>query len=202
MNFKYSVGDVINNLEILGLDGKSNAGVRLYKVRCLLCGSVKQKRLQAIQRAKSCGCMKNFRDAKVAGSGRRTADGTRLEINTIISIYKSNAKKRDIEFSISYVDFEEIVDSPCYFCGDKGVNILRKRGYSEYRYTGIDRVDNDLGYIKSNCVPCCAWCNRAKNSGTLYNFIDKCKKISKRIEMDEVYLDIARTRITDALTDE
>ena len=197
MNFKYSRGDVIGNLEIVGLSGTTKSGVRLYSVLCLLCGSVTDKRLQTIDNAKSCGCMQSKRGVKAFGSGRRTAEGTRVEINTLISIYKSNAKKRNIIFDLTYHQFEALVDSRCYFCGDAGGNTLRKKNYDDYNYTGIDRIDNEVGYLPSNCVPCCSWCNRAKNNGTLENFIDKCKKVVSKAELDESYFNIAKERIED-----
>lgn len=201
MKFKYSEGDVVGNLEIKGLGSTSKSGTRLYRVLCLLCGSVTDKRLQSIERAKSCGCMQSKRDRKVVDSGRRTAEGTRVEINTLMSVYKSNARKRGISFDLSYAQFETLVDSECYFCGDNGGNTLRKRGYDVYSYTGIDRVDNSVGYLPSNCISCCSWCSRAKNNGTLANFVDKCKKITSRIELDENYFNIAESRINQALNE-
>ena len=195
MKFKYSSGDVVGNLEIKGLGGTSKSGTRLYRVLCLLCGSVTDKRLQTIEKAKSCGCMQSKRSRRFAGSGRRTPEGTRVEINNLISIYKSNARKRGISFDLTYTQFETLVDSECYFCGDIGGNTLRKRGYNDYNYTGIDRIDNSVGYLPSNCIPCCSWCNRAKNNGTLENFVDKCRKVVSRIEMDENYFNISKNRI-------
>ena len=197
--FKYSEGDVVGNLEIKGLGGTSKSGTRLYSVLCLLCGSVTDKRLQTIEMAQSCGCMQSKRSRRVVGSGRRSAEGTRVEINNLISIYKSNARKRDVPFDLTYIQFETLVDSECYFCGDTGGNTLRKRGYNDYSYTGIDRVDNSVGYLPSNCVSCCSWCNRAKNNGTLSNFVDKCKKITSRIEMDDNYFDIGSKRILESV---
>ena len=199
MKFKYSDDDVVGNLEIKGLGITSKSGVRLYSVLCLLCGSVTDKRLQTIERAKSCGCMQSKRDIKPCGSGRKTAEWTRFEINTLISIYKSNARKRGIPFDLTYIQFETLVDSECYFCGDTGGNTLRKKGYNEYSYTGIDRIDNSVGYLPSNCISCCSWCNRAKNNGTLANFVDKCKKITSRIELDDNYFNIAEKRIQEAV---
>lgn len=202
MKFKYSEGDVVGNLEIKGLSGTSKSGTRLYSVLCLLCGSVTDKRLQTIEMAQSCGCMQSKRDRKVVGSGRRSAEGTRVEINNLISIYKSNARKRGVSFDLTYTQFETLVDGECYFCGDTGGNTLRKRGYNVYSYTGIDRVDNSVGYLPSNCVSCCSWCNRAKNNGTLSNFVDKCKKITSRIEKDAEYFDISSKRISEINKDE
>ena len=202
MKFKYSEGDVVGNLEIKGLGGTSKSGVRLYSVLCLLCGSVTDKRLQTIEKAKSCGCMQSKRGRRVVGSGRRSAEWTRVEINNLISIYKSNARKRGVSFDLTYTQFETLVDGECYFCGDIGGNTLRKRGYNDYSYNGIDRVDNSVGYLPSNCISCCSWCNRAKNNGTLANFVDKCKKIASRIEMDDKYFDIGAERMRNHIKNE
>ena len=196
--FKYSEGDVVGNLEIKGLGGTSKSGTRLYSVLCLLCGSVTDKRLQTIEMAQSCGCMQSKRSRRVVGSGRRSAEGTRVEINNLISIYKSNARKRGVSFDLTYAQFETLVDGECYFCGDIGGNTLRKRGYNDYSYNGIDRIDNSVGYLPSNCISCCSWCNRAKNNGTLANFVDKCKKIASRIEMEEKYFDIGVNRMQES----
>ena len=193
--FKYSEGDVVGNLEIKGLGGTSKSGTRLYSVLCLLCGSVTDKRLQTIEMAQSCGCMQSKRGRRVVGSGRRSAEGTRVEINNLISIYKSNARKRGVSFDLTYAQFETLVDGECYFCGDIGRNTLRKRGYNDYSYNGIDRIDNSVGYITNNCISCCSWCNRAKNNGTLANFEKKKKKIASRIEMEEKYFYIGASRM-------
>ena len=67
---------------------------------------------------------------------------------------------------------------------------------------GIDRVDNSVGYLPSNCISCCSWCNRAKNNGTLANFVDKCKKIASRIELDDNYFDIGAERMRNHIKSE
>lgn len=33
-----------------------------------------------------------------------------------------------------------------------------------YFYNGIDRKDNDIGYVIENCVSCCDECNKAKRN--------------------------------------
>ena len=198
MRFKYCSGDVIGNLEVVGLGDVSSAGIRLYTVKCLLCESVTDKRLQTIQNAKSCGCMQRRRYGKVPGSGKRTPKGTRVEINTLLSIYKSNSKKRGVLFDLSYKDFVYLVDGDCFLCGEYGSNTVRKKNYKDYYYNGIDRINNNAGYVEGNCVTSCSWCNRAKNNGTLENFIGKCKKIASNIELDETYFNIAKERIENA----
>ena len=74
------------------------------------------------------------------------------------SHYKSDAKRRDKEFILSIDEFDNITSKPCYICG-KYTN-----GSS---YSGIDRLDNEIGYVLSNCIPCCDKCNRIKYTYTL-----------------------------------
>lgn len=49
----------------------------------------------------------------------------------------------------------------------------------DYTYNGIDRVNNDIGYIKNNCIPCCKICNRAKNSMSYDDFLNWIKILVK-----------------------
>ena len=38
------------------------------------------------------------------------------------------------------------------------------KGRPSFIYTGIDRMDNDLGYTTENTVPCCTTCNMLKGT--------------------------------------
>lgn len=67
----------------------------------------------------------------------------------IYSHYKQDALKRGYEFSLTREEFTGIVTRPCYMCDYTGV-------------TGIDRKDNKIGYISSNCMSCCYSCNMSK----------------------------------------
>ncbi len=70
--------------------------------------------------------------------------------------YIYNAKKRKKSFKLSEEEFNSIVTSNCFYCGKPP-----KEG--EYG-NGIDRINNDLGYEISNCVPCCSPCNYLKGA--------------------------------------
>ena len=52
----------------------------------------------------------------------------------------------------------------CYY-GDCKVNLQ----YTEYQddLATIERLDNSIGHIKSNCVLCCVQCNKSKKSNEL-----------------------------------
>lgn len=85
---------------------------------------------------------------------------------------KSDAAAAMREFSIDLEWFAIQCHMPCHYCGRIDVNKISvksrsaKGGYivKDFRYNGIDRKDNSIGYTKENCVPCCVVCNRGKNS--------------------------------------
>lgn len=67
-----------------------------------------------------------------------------------------DAKRRGIEFNLIYEDWLEEVSKPCAYCSNKLYN------KSEHG-SGVDRKDNNLGYVKGNIVSCCKICNQIKN---------------------------------------
>ncbi len=77
----------------------------------------------------------------------------------------SQAKHRGIHVSITYSEFEIIVSQPC--------------AYGSSRNVGIDRVDNQQGYVVGNCVPCCYKHNLLKGS---YFTFEEMRKIVATID--------------------
>jgi len=86
--------------------------------------------------------------------------------------YKKSSKKRDIKFDLPKKFFFEMIQSHCHYCGENPMNT--QAGFLKYdkdfRYNGVDRVDNNKGYYKENVVPCCYICNAAKSDMTLQKF--------------------------------
>jgi hypothetical protein len=77
--------------------------------------------------------------------------------------YRIGAKRRNIEFSISKETFKDLCGKSCHYCGSLEVRKTCCSGLVYCaKFNGIDRVDNNLGYIDSNCVSCCPTCNYAK----------------------------------------
>ena len=79
--------------------------------------------------------------------------------------YKTGAKRKGLIFELTLDEFSKIISEPCYYCGENGY--------------GIDRLDNSIGYLKINIVPCCSMCNYMKNNYTKNEFINQCIKIVK-----------------------
>jgi hypothetical protein len=56
----------------------------------------------------------------------------------------------------------EVTDTVCYLCGSKP---------PAGEVLGVDRLDNDAGYIQGNCLPCCQRCIKAKGAFSLPQFL-------------------------------
>lgn len=85
------------------------------------------------------------------------------------SAYRQGAKTRGYEFSLSKEEFLFLLTSPCFYCASPPQeNILR----NNLGVNGIDRLDNSLGYISGNVVPCCSRCNTAKSSMSYKEFME------------------------------
>lgn len=77
--------------------------------------------------------------------------------------YVRGAKKRSIHFTLSKTRFNELIVQSCFYCD-----------YSkEGEVNGIDRLDNNKGYVEENVVACCQVCNLAKSTQHPQEFIDK-----------------------------
>ena len=89
------------------------------------------------------------------------------EIKEVWRNVQRNAFLKKNLFMLSQQDFEKLVIQPCYYCGF----------YSNYKFIGIDRIDNNKGYILNNCVPACSMCNMMKSTNHPIAFLDKIELI-------------------------
>lgn len=104
--------------------------------------------------------------------------------NRLLVSYKSNARKRNLSFELSREEFLLLTNSDCHYCGQVPSMIIgsgqRKSGWKNgtYSYNGIDRIENSLGYFKSNCVPCCTICNKSKRNMSYEDFSSWIKRLT------------------------
>jgi len=95
-----------------------------------------------------------------------------------IGFYKRRATDCGIEWNITEEFANQLFKALCYYCGemdDIGLN-------------GIDRVNNNLGYINTNVVSCCEVCNFMKCDMSQEIYIDKLRHILSRMFIsDEIY---------------
>jgi 5-methylcytosine-specific restriction endonuclease McrA len=95
------------------------------------------------------------------------------------AVYTANevgAKRRKLEFSISFDEFKELAKRPCSYCGVPPSNVtIRPSG--PFVYSGMDRVNSKAGYTPENVVPCCSVCNVAKSAMTSEEFKAWIKRV-------------------------
>ena len=136
------------------------------------CGSLREVRGGALTRTK--GSMTTCKKCWYL------PDGT-VSHNQLFLLYKHQAKRRNMLFELAYEDFKTLVSGNCFYCGSEPKQIHRPNTYRELKYNGIDRVDNNKGYIKDNCVPCCKTCNSAKLCMSQQEFFNWIKRVYEKM---------------------
>jgi len=126
-------------------------------------------------KVKSCGCYVKEEASKV-----HTESIERFATVKVYGSCKTSAKQRKIEFNLTHYDVANLILKPCAYCSvlpSTEVTRTTIHNGDELVYVnGIDRVHNDVGYIKGNIVSCCPKCNVAKNDRTVKQFFDWVEK--------------------------
>jgi len=99
---------------------------------------------------------------------KECGDSIKITIKNMLYSSKASDKKRGLYDPINFVDYcfiENLLDdyTHCYYEDCKCELQLVK--YQDNLAT-IERLDNSIGHIKSNCVICCLKCNIMKKSNT------------------------------------
>jgi hypothetical protein len=88
--------------------------------------------------------------------------------------YLCSARKKGLSFDLSVEQFSVLTKENCVYCDAPPSNVLahirRNDKASPYIYSGIDRVNNLIGYTTANSLPCCEICNKAKRNLTIEQF--------------------------------
>jgi len=138
-------------LDIMGIDRiNNNIGYHLNNCvpSCKFCNSA--KRTMTIE--KFINWIENI------GKSSIIQPLTDKDIKPIEYRYKNNAKIRNKIWELSYNDIQLLIPNNCFYCRQTS--------------KGIDRIDNNFGYIKNNCVPCCKICNYGKLTQTYEDFTE------------------------------
>ena len=151
---------------------------RRWKCRCE-CGKETEVDTGGLTsgKTKSCGCLHSETSAENGIKSRHLVAKTQAAFNSIKSIYKSNAKKRNLVWGLSDEYALSLLNGNCYFCGDPPSNLYKTTYYNQ-KYNGIDRLNNDMGYAEENTVSCCKVCNHAKHTMDKDTFLNWVKKVN------------------------
>lgn len=146
---------------------KNNCEHNKKRSRCKECGGgsiCEHDRIRS--RCKECGGSEICIHDRIRSRCKKCKDPIKLTIRNMISCSKNNDKKYDRYDANNFIDkcfLEGIIEEyPCCYYEDCKVELQ----YIEYQdnLATIERLDNSIGHIKSNCVICCQRCNAMKKS--------------------------------------
>lgn len=131
-----------------------------------------------------CGC-KKFISKQHAN---QKFEPTEASFRAKATNYKSLAKTRKLEFTLTIQETVELLKGNCHYCNAIPSNYYNVRKFNRINrknniqyvfhdnenhailYNGIDRIDNSKGYILNNVVSCCTHCNTAKLNYNISDF--------------------------------
>ena len=163
------IGQKINSLtplEIIRLDQHKRP---IYKCICE-CGNERLKLADELYKKRgvhlSCGCDYT--------TGKKIANTNQ---GFVLRTYINSSKKVGRFWGLTPEDAILLFESNCHYCGIEPSNISKKStAFPPYFYNGIDRINNDVGYIKGNVVSCCKHCNFSKQDRDYNEFIQWGKR--------------------------
>ena len=183
-NLESEIGKTYGSLTILHFTGfrqtPSRRNIPMMECRCV-CGTIKNVSHWDLRQSKTKTCGFNH---------PHYADRSVPALNVLFKDYQIKAAQRSLVFAIPRELFEQMVVSDCYYCESEPQMVKRQRtgnGISEFRYNGIDRMDNARGYTVDNVVPCCFRCNRAKYTYSHDEFIAHCVNVALTRAKEKLY---------------
>lgn len=173
-------GNVYGYLTVLGKTTRQTQTrlQRVWECQCK-CGNVVIRYGPALRQTRDnglvshCGCIRGMNNMLPNNEG---------QINKYLSSYKVGAVDRNIKFDLSIEEFKDLIFQSCHYCKRAPYRIPSTYvKHNKIPLNGVDRIDNnpEIGYIKSNCVPCCSECNRAKMEMEYDKFINLCHLITQ-----------------------
>lgn len=155
------LGNRYGRLTVLEYAGRGNDRHSMWKC-CCDCG--KEKIIDGVHlrkgRTQSCGCLQeeNRHNLNNLPCGEAS-------FNYLFRNIENGAKIRSYVFDLTKNQVRNLVTQNCHYCGRPPAQIANSGGANgTFVYNGIDRVNNDEGYIENNIVSCCKTCNFAKRS--------------------------------------
>ena len=132
-------------------------------------GIKKDNEIRALTGQKKCYdcCQIKSIDANFTGTNGYCNDCSKIRCaemgaynNTVrgkFAHYKRDAKRSCTPFELTEGECAVLFSGKCHQCG---ISVAEKDG----KLNGIDRMDNNVGYVLSNTVSCCWSCNEQKHS--------------------------------------
>lgn len=112
---------------------------------------------------KSCGCNSILPLGEAAKRG-------------LLRQYK--AQRRGHAFTLTDEEAFRLFEGNCFYCGLPPSRVIVNSHYNgRFIASGIDRMDNALGYTSENSVSCCGVCNLAKRELSVEEFLEWMERL-------------------------
>ena len=166
-------------LTVLKKDSVNKYGQTIWIAKCD-CKNIVKTLGNALKNGftKSCGCYKKERVS--ANNTSRALPFGEGCFNHLFKNYKNEAKRRNIEFSLTKEQFRDLTKGSCFYCDCEPNQIFRRTTAhnGSYIYNGLDRKNNSKGYTIENCVSACGVHNKMKLDMTVEQFLQACQAVS------------------------
>lgn len=160
--------------KVIGFDekrSKENRKHKYYFIQCKKCGTIFSRRASIIK--------ENLNTIQCSHC-RKNRFGKPLNVleYKMYCFYRSGAKQRHIEWSLSEEEFKTLIKDKCHYCGEEPSRHQSVSYRDDFELVnGIDRIDSSKGYSIDNCVSCCNTCNLMKNVLAKNIFLNKVSQI-------------------------
>lgn len=177
-----NIGKIFGRWTIIEFSHKDEKQRALYwKCKCV-CGNEGIIRYSQLKqgKSKSCGCyQKEVATLRIINANKKRVLPTGVAaLRNLFRCYRKDSIARGIFFNLTIEEFIKIIGLNCYYCSIEPKQLSKNINWNgSYKYNGIDRVDNDKGYVINNVVPCCKWCNQAKSNRTESEFLFWIKNV-------------------------
>lgn len=127
------------------------------------------------------------KDTKCRACGKENFTKDFAYLKGLVRKYKYRCERRDylvrnkITFDLSLFETLNIISGKCFYCNKYPCEDFLKDRYMAdrpFEHHTIDRIDPNIAYMLSNCVPCCQSCNIFKWDRTIDEMLDHAKRIN------------------------
>jgi hypothetical protein len=145
----------------------------IIKAKCD-CGNIIEILASEFGKSQTCGCIRTLR-----GCNNRSFKGYEYISKTYFSYIFFGAKKRNLEFDIDIEYINALLIQQNHKCALTKLPI-KLDSRSEFSTASLDRIDNNIGYTKTNIQWVHKNINRMKSDFTQDYFIEMCKFVTNK----------------------
>lgn len=162
------IGKTFGNLKVLNYVKSNKDGKSIWLAECS-CGKIFEVLGTKLKKITACG------DCRYKSFKRHKKYDYHIASAKHIWLHYADNNELTLE------KFVELSGKNCYYCDSAPKNLFNKfknsnlelsKKLGEFKYNGLDRLDNSKKHTLENVVTCCKDCNRIKHNRNYNQFID------------------------------